>query len=344
MCSHVLIQHPLPQCHVSFFPIHAPWQHHFPYCLHNLLAAASHQCSFTMPICKKCQQNIPTRNYRRHWAQCDHTSKRFYKRKRNSNDILITVDQQCVAATLRGDTHNASPSDAHHDYLHNHPSNRTLAKKNSVSNEHSISAPSHGTLPKENDNDDTLISHHDNSYPLFDSDPSPDAPSQESPDCIDQLLTDALKYIDPRVPDPFDPNSFDETQILFFPHQKSKCNVNCIPIHILAQLDLLRILPKGCSLHLFNSILSWVRHYSARFKTESKGDLWLDSPFKSQKCFASQLAQIAQTEKHKPNIVSATSLFDKRIIDVPTYNIDASINSAKNQRHGEDITQNIPSL
>ena len=130
-----------------------------------------------------------------------------------------------------------------------------------------------------------------------------------------QFIDQFSKYIDPDLPDPFDPEHFDEDSMRFISPDRK--NIGHIPDNILARLDLLRILNRaGCSLQMYDTIIRWVVHYSQK---DHPINIWTDYPIKSRKTFISNLSEIFGTACQKPLIRKVNFPFDNRIVSIPTF-------------------------
>ena len=107
----------------------------------------------------------------------------------------------------------------------------------------------------------------------------------------DEILNElqiAMKYINPDIDDPFDPDKFDEDTMEFI--QPKDRTVEEVAPHILAQIDLLRILLRsGCSLNMYDKIIKWVIHYS---KKKVVGNLWTGYPIERRATFINTLSGV----------------------------------------------------
>ena len=301
-----------------------------------------------MPICIYCKRDVS--NLYAHHVKCKmkHIVKRLPNTEKRAafeiissrNAIRQKVNIHNTTASLLQDTHRAQQSIAS-DQLHAMPSIRQQANNIRAVSHDQPTNYSNNTVydnPPEQNNDsgvDWRGKCHEHEYhasnlsdcsvtenqdtdtfkeSALEVNKSDQIPSSEESDMA--FLAKVIKYIDPDADDPFDPDSVDETSMKFVKP------INCggtynPPNHILAQIDLLRLLSRsGCSLNMFDKIMKWVQHYS---KKQSKGNIWTEYPFESRKTFINKLAKEMKTERHKPKIRDIVFDYDQRIASIPTF-------------------------
>ena len=80
----------------------------------------------------------------------------------------------------------------------------------------------------------------------------------------------------------------DEDKIPFI--GKTNSFIGKLPDHLLAQIDLLRILSRsGCSLAIYDRIIQWLLHYS---KKDKKRNIWTECEIMTRKPLMVELKKI----------------------------------------------------
>ena len=304
-----------------------------------------------MLTCPYCQHPVQNLNY--HLNHCQRSPYSLKapnnKRKLPSGEPKISryasirksTETSVIESSLSKDIHDA-PNNIVSDQLHLIPSLRQQAKTVL-----SQSSTSDNNFDPE-DLDDVAYDVPD--LLLNKKIPSEDFNSIEIPisdkynaktsDC--QLSDELLKFIDPDRPDPFDPNEVDEDNLQFI--KDSHSYVGKLPDHLLAQIDLLRILSRsGCSLAIYDRIIQWVLHYSKKSK---KRNIWVESEIMKRKPLMKRLKKIFQTEQHEPTPKQVIFPYDGRSATIPTFSFlteamslihDPSTMSSDNIISGYDI-------
>jgi hypothetical protein len=219
----------------------------------------------------------------RHTAKCPRLRLKGFSPKRPSQSLpsprrsshkqKVTVSE--AETRLLSDTHAASPS-APSLQLHNVGAIKETVTAARLSSHHD-------SLQHDNDDDDMWSMFDDSSYDHHDSSASsaqapPPADNVNEDEADAAFMQQFLPFIDPDAANPFDPSRFSEDTMKYV-HPKARYT-DVLPDHLLAQIDLFRILIRaGCSHSIFDKIINWVQHYSRK----SSEDLWLKHQFKSRK-------------------------------------------------------------
>ena len=306
---------------------------------------------------------------------CKVKKRRAQKSTKSNKSIRQKINPLEISDRLSNDTHAAQTSIVS-DQLHAAPSIRLLAentrKADDIHNETieyssvtHFSPDEYNNLFSDDDsphndaNAEILISEYEDAFvndeeeipqsipatvPTHQNQPV-DTTEVQNNNTIDEdreFLEEFIEYIDPDAKDPFDPDSFDESQMKFI-EPKEPTNTN-ICNHELAQIDLLRILSRsGCSLNMFDKIMNWVQHYSRK---RTAGNIWTDYPIYNRKTFVNNMSKKFKTENHKPQIKEVQFDYDGRKASIPTFSFieevmsilnDNELMSDKNIINGYDI-------
>ena len=225
--------------------------------------------------------------------------------------IRKRTDTTAIESSLSKDTHDA-PKNIVSDQLNLVPSLRNQAKNAIFVPSQSDPNPEPEVLddiafdvPDDLLNEKLSSTHFDDSNSDENIDLHPES----------NLSEDLLKFIDVTRPDPFDPNSIDEDKIPFI--GKTHSFIGKLPDHLLAQIDLLRILSRsGCSLAIYDRIIQWLLHYS---KKDKKRNIWTECEIMTRKPLITELKKIFETKKHEPIPKQVVFAYDGRSATIPTF-------------------------
>ena len=262
-----------------------------------------------------------------------HSTKDSSKRSR-SNVIRQSKGTNAIEALLTSDTHNAQKNITS-DQLSLIPSIRNRANKKR--NPDSTSLPTNDYPSSDDESlidfpdesfdyvaNQSTISHEESTNLHEESDEIHNSTNENNIDDEDNSFIEKfIRFIDPDLPDPFDPDSVIEADLDFI--SSSHQHVGKLPENILAQIDLLRMLSRaGCSLSMFDKIIKWVVHYSLKVPN---GNIWTDYKIETRKKFIKTLQKTFDTGKHSPTLKELTFDYDGRSATIPTFSFTTEVMS-----------------
>ena len=238
--------------------------------------------------------------------------------KSNKKTIRQYNSTAQIESTLASDTH-CAPKSITSQQLFSKPSGRNLATQARISQQKSNNCPEDNLFSTSDDNN------------IFTDDICPDAnlkstsSNKSTPTDVEkndlEFMDQFVRHIDDEARDPFHPDDCEEDDIQFI--QSTYKSVGKLPDHILAQIDLLRMLNRsGCSLAMYDKILNWVLHYSKKYV---HGNIWTECRFDSRKKFLRRISKTFGTEGHYPIHKVTKFDYDGRQASIPTYSFATEV-------------------